>query len=1006
MEKTISPGCRLPNLGVFVQEIIRPNFQAQMKGFLILLLLISTHAFAQQYSMRNYKAVDGLPQSQVSSMLEDQNGYLWIGTMGGGLARFDGREFKVYTTLDGLLSNMINSMQMDSHHNIWIVHPRGLTKFDGYRFKKIFTPAQRTISKLFDSHDTLFFQVGARGMTGKIYKDSIFFYDKPLIEGKRIYYSIRSQSRTICYYMSDSSFLLLSPDGKRTRLSFNGLFNTVKSMTNYFSNILLDTDKGYYVFDVRHRNFFHAEIAVDNKVIAYDSITKSFWTEKAGSFFRQKVGGKPELVIADVPITQILFDHEGNVWIATSGQGLYKYFVQDFNKYSYDQLGLGQLGSDHLLGEVMTIAKDRSGALWIGGKSLIKIHHNKIKKYLTRYGSTRNEVMDIKMNKRGEVWVASLSGLGRYDSIKDNFKWYTREDGLSSQYISSLDFDDQGNVWCGSVDGGLNLFDGKGFQNYSLTDKSNGRGIFSLRYFSKLKTMFACYESGIKLIANSTIEKIELPELTNSPVISASIYKDSVLLLGSSGSGILVFDPVTKKKKMISSKDGLPSNLIYFVGPDEENYVWVGTEQGISRLRLNRDFEISEIQNFGYDNGLTGVETNQNAYFLSRKEKYFGLVDGVYKYNKRKQEYAYSYPLHLTGVEVSYGEVSSRKYADSLFGFFKLPYKPSLPSDKNHITFYFNRVDKQSPKSVRYKYFLENFDKNWSFPTDRGWVTYGNLPPGNYVFQVKAINHQGVWDNQPLRYAFTVTAPFYQTATFSILVFCFISGLIVIISYSKVRARVRKAVEIERIRQQEQENLRKEIARDFHDEMGNQLTRIINYISLMKLSPNGQAKEFYNKVEISAKYLYTGTRDFIWSIDPVNDELSKLFFHIRDFGEKLFEEKGIHFRAYNEINEKVRLPYGFSREANLIIKEAMTNSFNHSEAKNVSFTLKKTADGYAMDLKDDGKGFSVNGTVRSNGLGNMNVRAARIKSIVKVESQENIGTEIHLLIPEFKTQLV
>jgi ligand-binding sensor domain-containing protein/signal transduction histidine kinase len=966
-----------------------------MKAFLLLFLVVSSNAFAQQYSMRNYKAVDGLPQSQVSSMVEDQNGYLWIGTMGGGLARFDGREFKVYTTLDGLLSNTISSMQIDSHQNIWIVHPRGFTKFDGYRFKKIATPNQRTISKLFDLRDTLFFQVGLQGMSGKIYKDSIVFYNKPLINGKIIYYSIRSQSRTICYYMSDSSFLLLAPDGKRSSISFNGLFNTVKSMTNYFSNILLDTDKGYFVFDLKHRNFFHAEIAIDNKVVAYDSVTKNFWTEKAGSFFRQKVGGKSEFVISDVPVKQILFDREGNVWIATSGQGLYKYFVQDFNKFSSDQFN-----------EVMTIAKDKSGGIWIGGRFLTKIYHNKIKRYATRFGNSRNEVMDIKVSKQGEVWVASLSGLGRYDSINDNFKWYTREDGLSSQYISSLDFDDHGNVWCGSVDGGLNLFDGKVFKNYSLNDKMGGRGIFSLRYFSKLNTMFACYESGIKLITNKDIEKIELPELTNSPVISTSIYKDSVLLLGSSGSGILVFDPVTRSKKMISSKDGLPSNLIYFVGPDEENYVWVGTEQGISRLRLTRKFEIKEIQNFGYDNGLTGVETNQNAYFLGNKEKYFGLVDGIYQYNKHRQEYTYSYPLHLTGVEVSYGEVSSRKFTDSLFGFFKLPFKPIFPNDKNHITFYFNRVDKQSPKSVRYKYFLENFDKNWSLPTDRGWVTYGNLPPGNYVFQVKAINHQGVWDDRALRYSFTVTAPFYQTATFSVLVFCFIAGVIVIISYSRVRARVRKAVEIERIRQQEQENLRKEIARDFHDEMGNQLTRIINYISLMKLSPNGQAKEFYNKVEASAKYLYTGTRDFIWSIDPVNDELSKLFFHIRDFGEKLFEEKGINFRAYNELNEKVSLPYGFSREANLIIKEAMTNSFNHSEAKNVSFTLKRTQDGYVMDLKDDGKGFVVNGTARSNGLGNMNVRASRIKSNVKIKSQENIGTEIHLLIPEFKTQHV
>jgi glucose-6-phosphate-specific signal transduction histidine kinase len=111
---------------------------------------------------------------------------------------------------------------------------------------------------------------------------------------------------------------------------------------------------------------------------------------------------------------------------------------------------------------------------------------------------------------------------------------------------------------------------------------------------------------------------------------------------------------------------------------------------------------------------------------------------------------------------------------------------------------------------------------------------------------------------------------------------------------------------MERIRMKEQESVRKDIARDFHDEMGNQLTRIINYVSLLKM--NGKSgpnhEDLYRKVEESAKYLFNGTRDFIWSIDPGNDELSKLFLHIRDFGEKLFEEKGISFRAINEVKEK------------------------------------------------------------------------------------------------------
>src|SRR5688500_13467104 len=101
----------------------------------------------QSYTIRNYKAVDGLPQSQVNIMLEDKNGYLWIGTEGGGLARFDGREFKVYTTLDGLLSNIVSFLKLDNQGNLWIIHPRGITKFDGVSFKRFSQPGSPTTAK-------------------------------------------------------------------------------------------------------------------------------------------------------------------------------------------------------------------------------------------------------------------------------------------------------------------------------------------------------------------------------------------------------------------------------------------------------------------------------------------------------------------------------------------------------------------------------------------------------------------------------------------------------------------------------------------------------------------------------------------------------------------------------------------------------------------------------------------------------------------------------------------
>jgi signal transduction histidine kinase len=220
---------------------------------------------------------------------------------------------------------------------------------------------------------------------------------------------------------------------------------------------------------------------------------------------------------------------------------------------------------------------------------------------------------------------------------------------------------------------------------------------------------------------------------------------------------------------------------------------------------------------------------------------------------------------------------------------------------------------------------------------------------------------------------------------------------------------------LERIRSKEQETLRKEIARDFHDEMGNQLTRIINYVSLLKLNGTGNGngngngnghrshEDLYAKVEDSAKYLYTGTRDFIWSIDPGNDELSKLFIHIRDFGEKLFEEKDIQFRANNDVRDKTKLPYGFSREANLIFKEAMTNAFKYSNAKNVSLKLRRNIDEFELTLEDDGIGFDTGDVQKSNGLKNIRERADRINGVLRIHSIKESGTKIVLYFKLNKT---
>jgi ligand-binding sensor domain-containing protein/signal transduction histidine kinase len=964
------------------------------KVLLVALLVFSSalSASAQlQFSLRRYTALDGLPQSQVNMVLEDRNGYLWIGTHGGGLARFDGREFKVYTTRDGLLSNIVHYLKLDSQQNLWIVHPRGITRFDGRSFKA-FKPggpptALRRVRRAFEVRDSMFF-VTSQGLVGKIYKDSMYYWNEALSKDKVIQYTHLLPNRDVALYLNDSSFLIRTPKGDRV-VKHKQYFNYLANVFNMGDDTWMLTDKGYFRFDYRDLKFIPDSLAINRPVLQYDSVTKSFWTRYDDRLLKeywQDGVHKVDTVLKEVGITQVFLDSEGNTWFGSSGNGLYKYFVQDFDRCTSDNLS-----------SVFSINEDRNGSTWIGTgtRGIWKMNKSGFKNY-TINNSTDENVASIEVNDKGEVWVGASSALGQYIADKDQFRWYTRIDGLPGPGVSQINFDSKGKLWFATNGGGVGYYDGKKFGSVSVDQGMPSRMVLSLRYVPYNNLIYAGTDLGLSVIKDNMATTLSLKEIENTGVFSLSVFRKKYLLVGSGGAGVMVYDVETGAKKMFDTTVGLPSDFIYFVAPDLDDLIWIGTEKGISRMKLSEGLEITELLHFGYDNGLAGVETNQNAYFLG-KDKYFGMIDGVYAYNDLRNAGWHSFPLHLTDVELFNGQYPIRDYGEPDDGFFKIPKNPGLPSDRNYITFHFNRVDKRYPKSVRYQYILQNYDKTWSLPSSNNQVTYGNLPPGDYVFVVKATDNQGAWDKVPLSYAFTINAPFYQTAAFKTIAIILLLGLAGLYGFYRVRSRFNKMVELQKIRQQEQDSLRKEIARDFHDEMGNQLTRIINYISLMKLSKNGHAADLYNKVEDSAKYLYTGTRDFIWSIDPVNDELSKLFIHIRDFGDKLFSEKDIKFRAYNEVKGSVTVPYGFSREANLIFKEAMTNSFNHSQATNVSFTLKQEGDQFEMILEDDGKGFVIDELPKVNGVKNMKSRAERIQSYLQVKSGLAQGTTVRLI---------
>ncbi|HYI78971.1 MAG TPA: two-component regulator propeller domain-containing protein, partial [Chryseolinea sp.] len=753
--------------------------------FLIFLLSLFSPLKAQDlfYSTRNYSAINGLPQSQIKGMVEDRNGYLWVGTQGGGLARFDGRDFKVYTTLDGLLENQVWDIQLDRNNNLWILHTRGVTKFDGLTFKKFQSPktARPSVTQMwgmFEIADTVF-TLSANNRITKIYGDSIYYWEKPYDkEIKRLHCGPKGE---VCLLFTDGSFRILTADTTvsiKPSIDLQHAFN----FFNYKGDIVFRTKEGVFKLDIDSQSVSKIPWITDDFVMRYDEKNDVLWTANSNGLFRKKLNShaQQDTIIRDVETDHILIDSEGNTWIGTNGNGLYKYFVQDFKRYNSDNIR-----------SVMAILKDSEGTLWIGTmyKGLWKIKNGNVSSQIMEPGdSYKNMINCIKESPTGEIWIGTGDGLAIYDKKSNAFKWFSRKDGLPGAFVGSIEFVDKG-AWIGTGNG-LSFYDGSTFKNHISGDATHRKRISTIRFSKRDDILYVATEFGLQTLKDKKIGQIDLPELMNTSALSIHEYKDSLLIIGTSGSGVIVLNPSTHQHKLLSTHDGLASDFIYFVAADDKDLLWIGTEKGINRVRLDNEWSVKENLHYNYDNGLAGVETNQNAYFITPTEKYFGLVDGLYEFNDKIEHDTKSFDVHLTDVQILYGEYSARQYADSTFGFFQIPHPLQLPPDKNHLTFSFNRVDKRYSRSVKYKYFLENFDTKWSRPASVNSVTYSNLPPGDYIFHVMGTNNEGSWTKATVTYPFTIKAPFYKTTSFIIGMFILVGGLVTLVLYLRVQQRI------------------------------------------------------------------------------------------------------------------------------------------------------------------------------------------------------------------------
>lgn len=768
---------------------------AQFIFLLVFLFIVPFRNHAQEYTFIPYNLKEGLPQSQVRCLMQDSQGFIWIGTLGG-LSKFDSRHFTNYNRQDGLLNNQINTIIELSPGQMVAASNGSLAFIDGTGMRSVALPEndrESTINTLFLDQGLLWVgtENGLRMFDIQklewIPKDASNVFSSAHIKSiqkksdgsicvltKEKFYRINGNETTLIYdpnnpettffdFAEDASGNIWVASKNEGLIRFNSegtygenFLHHPDLLTNLITGVMVDRDNviwltsryGFYSFDGKN---FHA------------------YTERNG------------LPIADV--RDILQDVEGNIWIGTYGQGLLRFTGRTFSSYTTKD-GLTS-------NAVMSILKDNQNDFWFStfDKGICTLHNDTIVQFSLREWTDNNRIWSSIKDHHGDLWFGSSDGVFRRSN--GQFQHYTEKDSLSHAMVLSIFEDRDHIIWIGTNKGLTIYVDGK-FKPLQIAGAPQKK-VRCIRQDKGGHIWFAAIDGVYRFNGTSFrlySQKDGLPENSTNCL---EIDDQNRIWVGTQN-GIALLNGENFSQIQIDESSG--SNVINFL-KSTGNEMWIGTNSGLYSVVISTEVQESNLQFMGYglDDGLRSLETNLNAVFYdSNGSLWFGCTDGVTKLdiaNSNKHKSSPPPLLNLVDVRVNLQTIDwSKKDVrfDPLNG---LPISPVFSYKQNHITFYFTGISTTYPARVQYQYMLEGLDDDWKAPTAADFATYSNLPFRDFVFHVRSRLSNGEWSSVAI-YPFSVKPPFWLTWWFITMEAMLVVGIVLFILLSRRRARIAK----------------------------------------------------------------------------------------------------------------------------------------------------------------------------------------------------------------------
>lgn len=753
------------------------SFSLRQVSFFITILccLHSASLYAQQYNFRHYSISDGLPVSRVNAVYQDVTGYMWIGTEVG-LARYDGSEFEFFDGGKVFPGSVVYAISETTEDGILFATDSGLVTYLYGKFELIRYPAN-TFSRI---------AAFTRGLNNEM----ILATDKGLWEFKdgkitRVVTGIAIDNLLITAIKVDS--------GKRMWVGTdrNGLFQ-LQLVNGKYTNVTYE-DQNVLV-NARIRGV--EEVTSGELWIA--TVSDGLYTLGAGSLTQLKL---PDWM--GNPYYNCLHkDYNGEVWLGTWGSGLIHYSQGVFRNYSKKN-GLNE--------DVITcVSSDRYGNTWIGSynNGLFFYAGWQFTSITKADGLGENTVTGLVQDKQGNTWISTLGGLSMYDG--DVVVSWTQKDGLSGNRLGAI-CTDGSIIYTGGSDGAVNeVRDGKVIVHRPGDSLMTGE-IISMLCPSDGTVWLGTVSNGLFSFRDGKFEEVNAGNvLKRNPIGSLYEDVDGTLWLGTS-KGLLKIESGNAVRPATANARGTDNMVVYDVDGDE-TYIYFATQKaGVFRYHrekgtfevfnkseaLSSDYtesvlwtnqqtmyvvtmmgldkisfvnDTNSVRHFFYADGIGTDNFTPGVILLGKEGKvWLGSNNGVIIYSPVGELSRNKPPtVEIKQALLFNSETDWLQFTDSLNAN-GLPHLVELPYDKNSITFYLAGIQFGAGSNVTFEYQLKGLSDDWVPLTNATSISFTNLDPGNYTFNVRARNSNNLW-SAIRTFQFTISPPFWRTWWFFITV--------------------------------------------------------------------------------------------------------------------------------------------------------------------------------------------------------------------------------------------